>query len=152
MNELSYKQFELYYRIKPYVDNIDKRKLQLDLAYATKHPDRIDIDNSKDTVTLKAYLLNGLEIELVSYTREDIGEYAEKLENNEVHEFKNYMYSRGPITKELTESISFYANWVIPTFSSTVIHYGTLTIKGNVDEGENYHSILHKYLGKPVVN
>ena len=152
MDNISYKQFELYYRIKPYVDNIDKRKLQLDLAYATKHPDRIDIDNSKDTVTLKAYLPNGLEIELVSYTREDIGEYAEKLENNQVHEFKNYMYSRGPITRELTESISFYADWVIPTFSSTVIHYGTLTITGNVDESENYHSILHKYLGKPIIN
>ena len=152
MDNISYKHFELYYRIKPYVDNIDKRKLQLDLAYATKHPDLIDIDNSNDTVTLKAYLLNGLEIELVSYTKEDIGEYADKLENNEVHEFKNYMYSRGPITKELTESISFYANWVIPTFSSTVIHYGTLTIKGNVDEIEDYQSILHKYLDKPVVN
>ena len=152
MDKISYEQFKLYYRIKPYVDNIDKRKLQLDLAYATKHPDRIDISNNNSTVTLKAYLLNGLEIELVTYTIEDIGKSVDSLDNHRVHEFKDYMYSKDPITGELTESLRFYANWVIPTFSGNVIHFGTITITGNVDESENYHSILHKYLGKPVVN
>ena len=151
MDKISYKQFELYYKIKPYVDNMDKRKLQLDLAYATKHPNSIDINNSKNTVTLRSYLLNGLEIELVSYTKEDKGKYIDHLDNHKVHEFKNYMYSRDPLTGELSESISFYANWVIPTFSSNVIHYGTLTLTGNVDE-TNYYSVLSKYLGKPIIN
>ena len=151
MDNLSYKQFELYYRIKPYVYNIDKRKLQLDLAYATKHPDRIDIDNSKDTVTLKSYLLNGLEIELVTYKKDDMGKYIYHLDNHKVHEFKNYMYSRDPLTGELTESIQFYANWVIPTFSSNVIHYGTITLISKVEEDSNY-SILFEYLGKPIIN
>ena len=152
MDKISYEQFKLYYRIKPYLDNIDKRKLQLDLAYATKHPDSIDISNNNSTVTLKAYLLNGLEIELVTYTIEDRGKSVDSLDNHRVHEFKDYMYSKDPITGELTESLIFYANWVIPTFSSNVIHFGTLTITGNVDEEDNYHSILHKYLGKPVIN
>lgn len=152
MNEISYKQFELYYKIKPYLDNMDKRKLQLDLAYATRHPNSIDINNSNTTVTLKAYLLNGLEIKLVTYLTEDRGKYIDHLESHKVHEFKDYMYSRDPLTGKLSESISFYADWVIPTFSSNVIHFGTLTLTGEVYDNDNYQSILHKYLGKPIIN
>ena len=149
MDKISYKQFKLYYRIKPYVDNIDKRKLQLDLAYATKHPDSIDINNG--IVTLKSKLLNGLKVELVSGSQEDKGQYIDKLENHKIHEFKNYVYSRDPVTRELTESIRFYASWVIPTFSSNVIHYGTITLISKVEEDSNY-SILFEYLGKPIIN
>lgn len=151
MDNISYEQFKLYYRIKPYLDNIDKRKLQLDLAYATKHPDSIDISNNNSTVTLKAYLLNGLEIELVTYTIEDRGKSVDSLDNHRVHEFKDYMYSKDPITGELTESLIFYASWVIPTFSSNVIHFGTITLKSKVEEGTPY-SILLEYLDKPIVN
>lgn len=155
MSKLSYRNFELYYKIKPYVDKIDKRKLQLDLAYATKHPDSIDISNSNcnnnGTVTLKAYLLNGLEIELVTYTTEDRGKSVDSLDNHKVHEFKDYRYSKDPVTDELTELLRFYANWVIPTFSSNVIHFGTITLKSKVEDGTPY-SILLEYLDKNIVN